>query len=116
LLPHSLPNIGVRLGAGGRSITYTGDAGPTDDLVDLASGTDLLLAEATYVDRVPDDSAGYLNSALLVGQQALRAGARRLMLTHLSPGTSPEASRDAARRSFQEWVGVASGGTVVVLD
>src|SRR5690242_19240796 len=52
-LPHSIPNAGVRISAGGRSITYTGDAGPSDDLVDLAGGTDLLPAEATYVESRP---------------------------------------------------------------
>ena len=31
LLPHSIPNAGVRISAGGASITYSGDAGPTDD-------------------------------------------------------------------------------------
>jgi len=115
LLPHSLPNVGVRLTADGHSITYTGDAGPTDDLVALASGTDLLLAEATYVDRVPSDSVGTLNSALEVGGQAHRAGASRLLLTHLHPGTDPDASIDAARRSFREWIGVATGGLIVEL-
>ena len=56
------------------------------------TGTDLLLAEATYVDAVPPGNAGVLNSALEVGRQAHRAGAARLMLTHLMPGTDPEAS------------------------
>ncbi len=76
LLPHSIPNAGVRISAGGTSITYTGDAGPTDDLVELATGTDLLLAEATYAQDVPSANAGVLNSALEVGRQARRAGPR----------------------------------------
>ena len=115
LLPHSIPNAGVRISAGGTSITYTGDAGPTDDLVELATGTDLLLAEATYAEDVPSGNAGVLNSALEVGRQARRAGAARLMLTHLLPGTDPEASRAAARRSFDDWLAVATPGTVVEL-
>jgi ribonuclease BN (tRNA processing enzyme) len=113
LLPHFLPNVGLRLTAGGRSITYTGDAGPSDELVELAQGTDLLLAEATYAERVPDDAAAYLNSALEVGRQAARAAADRLMLTHLQPGTDPVASDAAARRSFEGWIGVAQAGVVV---
>ncbi len=115
LLPHFLPNAGVRLTAGGRSITYTGDAGPTDDLVDLATGTDLLMAEATHVERVPDGMVGLLNSALEVGRQANRARAGRLLLTHLWPGTDPDASRDAARLGFHEWIGVAAGELVIEL-
>src|SRR5207249_11943598 len=59
-LPHSVPNAGVRLTAGGRALVYTGDSGPSPDLVDLARGADLLLAEASYVDSVPADSQRYL--------------------------------------------------------
>src|SRR6476620_8630065 len=60
-LPHSIPNAGLRISAGGVAIPYTGDAGPSDDLVDLAGGTDLLLAEATYVEAVPSANDGVLN-------------------------------------------------------
>ena len=110
MLPHSRPNAGARVTVDGHSITYTGDAGPTDDLVDLATGTDLLLAEATHVERVPDDMAGLLNCALEVGRQASQAGANHLVLTHLWPGTDPATSRAAAARSFQERIDVTAPG------
>src|SRR4051812_30003605 len=77
-LPHFVPNVGLRIEAGGRSLTYTGDAGPDDALVRLADATDLLLAEATYVDAVPEAPAGNLNSAAEVGRQARAASAERL--------------------------------------
>lgn len=115
-LPHFVPNAGLRISADQRSITYTGDAGPSDDLVELAAGTDLLLAEATFVEAVPPTSAGSLNSALEVGRQANQAGAARLVLTHLWPGTDPEASRTAASRTYREWIGVATGGLIVDLS
>jgi ribonuclease BN (tRNA processing enzyme) len=115
-LPHSIPNAGLRITAGGRSITYTGDAGPSDHLVDLAGGTDLLLAEATYVDAVPSENEGVLNCAAEVGRQASHARAARLMLTHLQPGTDPDASRATAARSYTDWIGVAEGGIVVELS
>lgn len=116
LLPHMMPNAGVRLTAGARSLTYTGDAGPVADLVELAQDTDLLLAEATHVDDVPDDVRGLLNCAREVGQQAERARARRLVLTHLWPGTDPQASRTAAGRAYQGSIDVATPGFVVDLD
>lgn len=112
-LPHFVPNVGLRISAGGRSVTYTGDAGPSDDLVELAVATDLLLAEATYVEWVPASSAGMLNSALEVGRQASQAGVERLVLTHLWPGTDPQAASSAARRSFHKWIEVAARGLVV---
>jgi len=116
LLPHFVPNAGLRITANGLSVTYTGDAGPSGDLVELAGSTDLLLAESTYVESVPSTLVGSLNSALEVGRQASQAGVARLLLTHLWPGTDPEASRTAASRSFREWIGVAAGGLVVDLS
>ena len=113
LLPHSIPNAGLRISADKRSITYTGDAGPSDALVQLAGGTDLLLAEASYVESVPPENAHVLNCALEVGRQASRAKAARLVLTHLMPSTDHEASRVAAARSFEDWIAVATPGLVV---
>ena len=115
LLPHSIPNAGLRISAGDRSLTYTGDAAPSDDLVDLATDTDLLLAEATYVESVPSGNVGALNCALEVGRQAVRARVARLMLTHLMPGTDPEASRAAASRAFDGWIEVAAPGSIAEL-
>jgi ribonuclease BN (tRNA processing enzyme) len=68
LLPHWLPNAGIRLAAGGRALAYTGDSGPSRDVADLARGADLLLAEASYVDQVPADSRRYLSSASKAGR------------------------------------------------
>ena len=56
-----------------------------------------------------------LNCALVVGHQARWAGAARLMLTHLMPGTDPEASRAAASRYFDDWIAVATPGMIVEL-
>jgi ribonuclease BN (tRNA processing enzyme) len=112
LLPHFLPNAGVRLEAGGRVLAYTGDTGPTPDIAVLARDADLLLAEATFVDR----SVEFLSSAAQAGRDAADAGVGRLLLTHLSPGTDREASRAAAAASYGGEVGVAVGDLVVELD
>ena len=113
LLPHFVPNAGFRLTAGTAALVYTGDSGPSSDLVDLATGADLLLAEATYWDQVPERHIGNLTSAAEAGAQAARAGVRRLLLTHLWPGTDPRLSADAAAASFHAWIDVARPGTVV---
>ena len=114
LLPHWLPNAGVRLAAGGQVLAYTGDSGPDDGVVSLARDADLLLAEASYAGQVPDDSRRYLSSAREQGRQAAAAGARRLLLTHLLPGTDPAAARAAAGHDYRGETGVAAPG--VVLD
>jgi ribonuclease BN (tRNA processing enzyme) len=115
LLPHSRPNAGVRLTAGGRALAYTGDTGPDDGVVDLARGAGLMLAEASFTDQVPEDSRRTLSSAELQGRQASAAGAGRLLLAHLLPGTDPAAARAAAEQGYRGAVGVATQGLVVEL-
>ncbi|MGK5555317.1 MBL fold metallo-hydrolase [Actinomadura kijaniata] len=104
-LPHHVPNAGLRLTADGRAFAYTGDTGPAPELVELARDADILLAEATYVGRVPEEDAPYLSTAVQAGRTAAAAGVGRLVLTHLWPGTSPEDAEAAARRHFGGAIG-----------
>jgi len=108
LLPHWVPNAGVRLVAGGRALAYTGDCGPCPEVVELARDAELLLAEATYVDQVPEGSRRYLTSARQAGRQATEAGVGHLLLTHLWPGTDALAARAAAGEEFRGGVGIAT--------
>lgn len=109
LLPHWEPNAGIRLAAGGRALAYTGDAGPSPQIVDLARDVDLLVAEATYPDEVPEHAKQYLSSARIAGRQAAEAGAARLLLTHLWPGTDPQIAAATARGTYNGPVDVAVG-------
>ena len=110
-----VPNAGLRLSAGSSVLVYTGDSGPSPDLAELARHADLLVAEATYVDQVPESSRRYLSSARHAGQQAAQAGASRLLLTHLWPGTNPSAARAAAGEEYDGNTGVATADLVVDL-
>jgi ribonuclease BN (tRNA processing enzyme) len=109
-LPHFVPNLGVRLTAGGRALAYTGDATADDALLDLARDAGLLLAEASFADTVPERLRGGLNTAAAVGAQAAQAGVRRLVLTHLFPTTDPDAARDAAAATYGGPIDVAAPG------
>jgi ribonuclease BN (tRNA processing enzyme) len=106
-LPHFVPNAGLRLTSGGRVLAYTGDTGPCRELAELARDADIFLAEATYPDQVPAEDARYLSSARQAGEHATRAGAGRLMLTHLWPGTLPAQVVRAARGTYDGEVDVA---------
>jgi ribonuclease BN (tRNA processing enzyme) len=110
LLPHWLPNAGVRLGADDVVLVYTGDSGPSSDVIDLARDADLLIAEATYPDRVPPDDAPFLTSARQAGHQAAQAGVARLMLTHLWPGTEPATAQESAAQTFPGPIMIAAAG------
>lgn len=70
--------------------------GPTPDLVALARDADVLLAEATFPERVrPADNAP--------------------MLTHLWPDSAPADSLTAASQAFAGTVDVATPGLVADL-
>jgi ribonuclease BN (tRNA processing enzyme) len=114
-LPHFVPNAGLRLTSGGRVLAYTGDTGPCRELADLARDADLFLAEATYADEVPAADARYLSSARQAGEHATRAGAGRLMLTHLWPGTFAVRAEEAARGAYTGDAEVAREGETVRL-
>lgn len=113
LLPHWLPNAGMRIEAGGSVLAYTGDSGSVPEIAELARGAGVLLAEATYQDQVPDDSVGYLSSARDAGRWAALAGTGSLMLTHLWPGSDHDAAASFARESYSGQVDVATAGMVL---
>jgi ribonuclease BN (tRNA processing enzyme) len=112
-LPHFVPNLGVRLTAGDVALAYTGDAAADDATVPLARDAAVFLAEASFVDTVPERQRAGLNTATEVGRQAAAAGVGRLVLTHLFPTTDHEAARAAATASFAGPVDVAVPGLAV---
>lgn len=115
-LPHWRTNVGLRITAGGRSLVYTGDSGASPATAELARDADVLLAEASFVDALPGDSARDLSSAEQRGQLATDADVRHLVLTHLLPGTDPAASTAAARRHFTGELTIATSGLAIDLD
>ena len=117
-LPHTWPNLGYRIttvGPSGPSLAYTGDSGPSERRLDLARDATVLLAEASYAARVPDDVVGVLSSARDAGTAATRAGVGRLVLTHLVPDTDPGAALRCARQLFTGQVDVVRPGFVLDL-
>jgi ribonuclease BN (tRNA processing enzyme) len=115
LLPHWLPNVGIRIEAAGSGLAYTGDSGSVPQIAELATNASLLLAEATYLDQVPEDSARYLSSARAAGTWAARAGVGKLILTHLWPGSDRETAAAIARESYAGEIGVATAGMEIEL-
>jgi ribonuclease BN (tRNA processing enzyme) len=75
------PALALRVAWQGHTIAYTGDTEWTEALVEAARGADLLIAEGyTYQRKIKF----HLDLATLQ-QQASRLGARRIVLTHMSP-------------------------------
>ncbi len=115
-LPHFVPNAGMRLTAAGQVLAYTGDTGPSPDIAVMARDADVLLAEATFPGQVrPAQDAPYLLTARQAGEYAAEAGARRLVLTHLWPGTAPSAAYAAAQRGHTVDLDIATPGLTIDL-
>jgi ribonuclease BN (tRNA processing enzyme) len=117
LLPHYVPNAGIRLSAPGLTLAYTGDTGPAPALADLGRDCDLFIADATSFDQRhgPDDGPALNLNAAQAGQAAAAAAARRLLLTHFWPGNDRQASKADAAACFGGEILLADEGSVIPL-
>ena len=121
--PPVVPAFAYRFDARDRSIVISGDTAPSQNLVKLASGADVLVHSVMYppaidrlVARVPNAATlktsilAHQTSAEDAGRIAQEAGVKTLVLSHFVPPDDPEVTdamwRDAASRHFR--------GTVIV--
>lgn len=100
-----MPNVGLRFehGPSGTVIAYSCDTAPTDSVVDLADGADVLVHEAT-------GASHNHSSAEQAAEIARIAGTARLLLVHLPDGDK-SASLSAAREIFPNTELGAENGT-----
>src|SRR5687768_6011347 len=121
--PPVVPAFAYRFDGPDRSIVISGDTAPSQNLVKLAAGADVLVHSVMYptaidrlVARVPSASAlkasilAHQTSAEDAGRIAEEARVKALVLSHFVPPDDPEVTDamwlDAARRNFR--------GTVIV--
>jgi ribonuclease BN (tRNA processing enzyme) len=118
-----VPAFGYRFDARDRSIVISGDTAPSENLVKLARGADVLVHEALYPSAVERLVAGVPNATTLArsilshhttaedaGRVANAAGVKTLVLSHFVPADDPTVTDamwiEAARTHF--------GGSIVV--
>jgi ribonuclease BN (tRNA processing enzyme) len=121
--PPVVPSFGYRFDTADRSIVISGDTAPSDDVIALARGADVLVHDALDVSGVDRLVAKVPNAATLkqsilshhttaedAGRVAQAAGVKTLVLSHLVPPDDPAITGqmwiDAARIHFR--------GTVMV--
>jgi ribonuclease BN (tRNA processing enzyme) len=95
----------------GHRLTYSADSSPSDELCDFARDTDLLLIEATLPRPEREGPRGHMTPEE-AGEHGRRAGARRLVLTHISDELDADWARREAERGFGGPVEVATEGAV----
>ena len=122
--PPVVPAFGYRFDARDRSIVISGDTAPSDNLIKLAQGADVLVHDALYAPGIDRLVAGVPNATSLkqsimshhttaedAGRVAQAAGVKTLVLSHLVPAEDPAVTDqmwiDAARAHFRGSVIVA---------
>lgn len=119
-VPHPLVPLAFayRFDCADRSIVISGDTHPSDAIVKLSRGADVLVHEALYVPAAPGAPGTPLRKHILdshsdveqVGRLAAEAGVKTLVLSHLVPGESDAVTDDqwlaGAREHF--------GGRIIV--
>ncbi len=115
-VPHYVPTFAIEITpvAGGPRFTFGADCSPNDALVAFARDTDLLFIEATLPRPERGGMRGHLTSEE-AGDHGRRAGARRLVLTHISDELDVDDAREAAAQAFGAPVEVATAGAVFEL-
>ncbi len=111
---HPVETYGFRIEHGGRVLAYSADTGPAEALVELATGADLLLCEASFLDG-PDLPRDLHLTGRQAGQHAARAGARHLVLTHLAPGNDKRRTFAEAESAFSGPISLAASGQIFEL-
>jgi ribonuclease BN (tRNA processing enzyme) len=96
-------------GADGGRFTFGADTGPTDALPAFARGTDLLFVESTIAEPEPEGPRGHMTPRE-AGEHARAAGARRVVLTHISDEMDVEGAVRAAAAGFGGPVELAREG------
>lgn len=93
---HLLPTIGIRIefSSNGKVVAYSSDTQPSDNVVRLAHGAEILIHEATGA------SIGH-TSARQAGEIAQRAGVRQLYLTHYPVNADPQEMIAEASATFK---------------
>ncbi|WP_084960633.1 MBL fold metallo-hydrolase [Thermoactinospora rubra] len=116
LVNHPVEAYGFRVSHDGHVLAYSGDTGESEELVKLADGADLMLCEASFLDR-PDLPTDLHMSGRQAAQHAARAGVGRLVLTHLVPWhDNARILDDASRGGFAGPVELARSGAVYDLS
>jgi ribonuclease BN (tRNA processing enzyme) len=114
---HAVPSAALRFSAGQESVTFSSDTGICAALIEAARRTSLFLCEATYLDASPAELQhhGHLTPEL-AATTAADAGARRLVLTHLSrPADAPSAIATASRQFHAAPITVATPGKTITV-
>jgi ribonuclease BN (tRNA processing enzyme) len=112
-VPHYTQTFAIEVTeSSGARITYGADCRPNEALVDFATDTNLLIAEATLPRPERSGVRGHLTPAE-AGEHAAAANARRLLITHISDELDPEWALGEAAGKYDGPVEIATEGLTI---
>jgi ribonuclease BN (tRNA processing enzyme) len=107
---HYVTTFAMRFEACGRSVTYSADTAPDENVSDLARGTNVFLCEATLSQLAEEELPRGHSSARQAARMASNAGVERLILTHYPSTRDAAAMATEAREFFAGSLQVADDG------
>jgi len=111
LVPHFVPTYAVALASDRARFVFGADSSPSDELCEFARDADLLLIEATLPRPERGGVRGHLTPGE-AGDHGRRAGAKRLVITHLSDELDAHWAASEAEATYGGPVEVAREGAV----
>lgn len=85
---HTVPTVGYQVKAGGKTLVYTGDTGPTEEIWQYCSGADALIVEVSFPNAMKElaQLTKHLTASMLVEELAKIATLpKRFLITHPKP-------------------------------
>lgn len=112
---HTMESYGYHVQVGKKTICYTGDTAPCDSVVENCKNVDVLIHDSTFTSSYSEEAweQGH-STAYDAARIATMAGARLLVLFHLSARHSNEEMFFDAYRLFKNTI-VARDGLVLIL-
>jgi ribonuclease BN (tRNA processing enzyme) len=109
-VPHFVETFAVRIGAeGGGEVAYSADTRPGKEIVEVARDADLLIIEGTLPRPERTGLRGHLTPEE-AGEHAKQAGAKRVVITHISDELGDDWAREQGEKGFGAPVEIASEG------
>jgi len=106
---HPVDAYALRVTVGERTLTYSGDSAVCAELDRAADRADLFLVEASFVDGADNPPDVHLTGRE-AGETAARAGAARVVLTHVPPWHEPARALAEAAEVYAGRVDLAVPG------
>lgn len=102
---HRVPTVAVRVSHDGRTMTFSADSRPCEQLVAAARNADLFLCDALYPERQGEQWAAQARrlmhpTAKEAGEMARAAGVKALACVHSASSSQPELILAEAAESF----------------